>query len=137
MKQLTRTELTRIQTLLPEALVHDFPLVWWIKDPRGRFIATSPNVEAQTGVPASKWIGRTMRQVFPPTGKSRHGALDKAVLTKNAGVGTIAEMPDPTGDLAICAVREFPIRYGRRNFIGGWALPVLGTTTSNHFCMGI
>jgi PAS domain S-box-containing protein len=133
MKQLTRTELTKIQTLLPEALVRDLPLVWWIKDHRGRFLAISPNIEDQTGVPASKWIGRTIRQVFPPIGKNGHGALDKAVLTENAGVGTITEMPDPTGEVAFCVVREFPIHYGRRNLIGGWAFPVLGTRAVQHF----
>jgi PAS domain S-box-containing protein len=127
MKNLTKTELTKIQTLFPEALVRDFPLVWWIKDRSGRFLATSPNIEAQTGVPASKWIGKTIRQVFPPIGKNRHRALDRAVLAKNAGVGTVTEMPDPTGEVAFCVVREFPIHYGHRNLIGGWAFPILGT----------
>jgi PAS domain S-box-containing protein len=111
-----------------EARFHVFmdnsPAVAFMKDERGRFVYFNQSFQRMHGA-SHQWLGKTVREVFPPETASQLEARQAAVFAGEKTIETHEVVPLADGSPCEWLVYRFPFRdaSGQR-FLGGVALDV-------------
>lgn len=97
----------------------------WMKDEEGRFVYVSPSLEAHTGIPAARRLGKRNDEVLPPEVAATMMAHDRQVLESGRSMDVIEEPSYGSGRKQTWFIHKFPLRDRRgARFIGGVAVDI-------------
>ena len=106
--------------------MHNLPGLAWIKDRHGRYVYANDAAERAFAIPLGDLLGRTDRDIFPPSTADEFAANDLRVLESDSSIQTIETLEHDDGAVHHSIVSKFPIqgRDGTTALIGGVAIDV-------------
>ena len=106
--------------------MHNLPGLAWIKDRHGRYVYANEAAERAFAIPLGDLLGRTDRDIFPPSTADEFAANDLRVLDSDGSIQTIETLEHDDGAVHHSIVSKFPIqgRDGTTTLIGGVAIDV-------------
>jgi len=106
--------------------MHNLPGLAWIKDRHGRYVYANDAAERAFATPPGDLLGRTDREIFPPSTAAEFEANDLRVLESDCGIQTIETLEHDDGAVHHSIVSKFPIqgRDGTTTLVGGVAFDV-------------
>jgi PAS domain S-box-containing protein len=106
--------------------MHNLPGLAWIKDRHGRYVYANEAAERAFAIPLGDLLGRTDRDIFPPSTADEFAANDLRVLDTDGSIQTIETLEHDDGAVHHSIVSKFPIqgRDGTTTLIGGVAIDV-------------